>query len=100
MPRIVLESYQRGSSKFNFYQLVQYIHKQFNYCIYLTDYSLDDDKNQTMSRESLRLMGKSKTFGAGGRSAAKINTPFVVICTCPASPTHKLDENLSRYFFL
>ena len=69
MPRFVLESYQRGSSKFNYYQLVRYIHKQFNCCIYLTDYSLDDDKNQTMSRESLRLMGKSKTFGGCRRSA-------------------------------
>ena len=82
MPRIVLESYQRGSSKFNFYQLVRYIHKQFNYCIYLTDYSLDNDKKQPMSRKSLRFTIKSKTFGAGERSVAKINTPFVVICTC------------------
>ena len=40
-----------------------------------------------MSRERLRFTSKSKTFGAGERSAAKINTPFVVICTCCCNQT-------------
>ena len=85
MPRIVLESYQRGSSKFNFYQLVRYIHKQFNYWIYLTNYFLDDDKKQPMSRKSLRLMDKFKITAAVGE-ARKIKRELLGLSGLPEQP--------------
>lgn len=39
---------------------------QFNYCIYITAYSLVNDKKQSTSRESLRLMDKFKIIATVG----------------------------------
>jgi len=39
----------------------------FNYCIYITDYSLDNDKKQSKRRESLNLIDVFKiTATVGG----------------------------------